>query len=131
MTAARFVWVFGSDALIAGLRALGLRRYAPLGPRRAAVLGWAGMRGVVTLAVALSVPEDFPGRDFILVTAFAVILGTVLIQGTTLGGADPLGGSERDRGRPGATDHEPGRSRDGAGAGRGWSSAAPMTRTAR
>jgi CPA1 family monovalent cation:H+ antiporter len=43
------------------------------------------MRGVVTLAVALSVPEGFAGRDFILVTAFAVILGTVLIQGTTLG----------------------------------------------
>lgn len=48
-------------------------------------LGWAGMRGVVTLALALSLPEDFPGRDFILVMAFAVIVGTVLIQGTTLG----------------------------------------------
>jgi CPA1 family monovalent cation:H+ antiporter len=43
------------------------------------------MRGVVTLAVALSVPESFPGRDFMLVTAFAVILVTVLVQGTTLG----------------------------------------------
>jgi len=43
------------------------------------------MRGVVTLALALSVPEGFPGRDFILVTSFAVILGTVLVQGTTLG----------------------------------------------
>ena len=43
------------------------------------------MRGVVTLALALSVPEKFPGRDFILVTAFAVIFGTVLVQGTTLG----------------------------------------------
>ncbi len=42
------------------------------------------MRGVVTLALALSLPEDFQGRDFILITAFAVILGTVLIQGTTL-----------------------------------------------
>jgi CPA1 family monovalent cation:H+ antiporter len=43
------------------------------------------MRGVVTLAVALSVPETMPGRDFMLVTAFAVILVTVLVQGTTLG----------------------------------------------
>jgi CPA1 family monovalent cation:H+ antiporter len=42
------------------------------------------MRGVVTLAVALSVPETMPGRDFMLVTAFAVILVTVLVQGTTL-----------------------------------------------
>ncbi|MEP9380462.1 Na+/H+ antiporter [Aquabacter sp. CN5-332] len=85
LTAARFVWVFGSDAIIAMARAIGVRRCTPLGPRCATVLSWAGMRGVVTLAVALSVPEDFPGRDFMLVTAFAVILGTVLIQGTTLG----------------------------------------------
>ncbi|MET0362162.1 MAG: Na+/H+ antiporter [Sphingobium sp.] len=85
LTVARFVWVFASDAIIALLRTLGVRRYAPLGARAATVLGWAGMRGVVTLAVALSVPEGFPGRDFILVTAFAVIIGTVLIQGTTLG----------------------------------------------
>ena len=85
LTAARFIWVFGSDAVIMALRAMGVRRYTPIGARGATVLGWAGMRGVVTLAVALSVPEDFPGRDFMLVTAFAVILVTVLLQGTTLG----------------------------------------------
>ncbi len=43
------------------------------------------MRGVVTLAVALTLPEAMPGRDLMLVTAFAVILVTVLLQGTTLG----------------------------------------------
>ena len=37
------------------------------------ILGWAGMRGVVTLAVALSLPAEMPGRDLMLVTAFAVI----------------------------------------------------------
>jgi len=42
------------------------------------------MRGVVTLAVALALPENFPGRDFILVTAFGAILVTVLFQGSTL-----------------------------------------------
>jgi CPA1 family monovalent cation:H+ antiporter len=85
LTLARFVWVFGSDGVIALLRAVGVRRYRPLGARAATVLSWAGMRGVVTLAAALSVPADFPGRDFMLVTAFAVILGTVLIQGNSLG----------------------------------------------
>lgn len=85
LTAARFAWVFGSDAVIRLLRMANIRRYAPLGARGATVLSWAGMRGVVTLAVALSVPDDFPGRDFMLVTAFGVILGTVLLQGTTLG----------------------------------------------
>lgn len=85
LTLARFLWVFGSDGVIALLRSMGMRRYARVGARSATVLGWAGMRGVVTLAVALSVPEGFPGRDFILVTAFVVIIGTILIQGTTLG----------------------------------------------
>ncbi|MET0366028.1 MAG: Na+/H+ antiporter [Sphingobium sp.] len=85
LTLARFVWVFGSDAVVRLLRAVGVRRYTAIGGPGATVLSWAGMRGVVTLAVALSVPGDFPGRDFILVTAFGVILGTVLIQGTTLG----------------------------------------------
>lgn len=85
LTLARFAWVFGSDGVIRLVRLFGVRRYDPIGARSATVLGWAGMRGVVTLAVALSVPEGFPGRDFILVAAFAVIIGTVLIQGTTLG----------------------------------------------
>ena len=84
MTAARFAWVFGSDLIGVIAKRLGLRRTSPLGARCATVISWAGMRGVVTLTVALSVPEGFPGRDFILVTAFAVILGTVLIQGLTL-----------------------------------------------
>jgi len=84
LTLARFVWVFGSDAVILALRGFGIRRYAPLGLGCSTVLSWAGMRGVVTLAVALSVPDDFPGRDFMLVTAFAVILIPVLVQGTTL-----------------------------------------------
>jgi CPA1 family monovalent cation:H+ antiporter len=43
------------------------------------------MRGVVTLAVALSLPEAMPGRDLMLVAAFAVIFSTVLVQGTSLG----------------------------------------------
>lgn len=85
LTLARFAWVYGSDAVVALQRKLGIKRFDPIGPRASAVLSWAGMRGVVTLAVALSVPESMPGRDFMLVTAFAVILVTVLVQGTTLG----------------------------------------------
>lgn len=85
LTLARFAWVFGSDGIALILKRLGAKRITPLGARGDMVLSWAGMRGVVTLAVALSVPEGFPGRDFILVTAFTVILGTVLIQGMTLG----------------------------------------------
>lgn len=48
-------------------------------------MGWAGMRGVVSLAIALSLPQTLPGRDFILLTTFVVILVTVLVQGSSLG----------------------------------------------
>lgn len=81
---ARFAWMFASDLVIRLCARLGATRHTPLGARCSTVLGWAGIRGVVTLALALSVPDGFPGRDFILVTSFGVILGTVLIQATTL-----------------------------------------------
>ncbi|WP_028967928.1 cation:proton antiporter [Sphingomonas phyllosphaerae] len=48
------------------------------------LVGWSGMRGIVTLAAALAVPEGFPYRDFILLVAFMVVLGTLVIQGLTL-----------------------------------------------
>ncbi|MEO6081276.1 MAG: Na+/H+ antiporter [Steroidobacteraceae bacterium] len=85
MTAARFAWIFACDGIIALRRRIGWQRVETMGWRATTVLSWAGMRGVVTLAVALLVPEDLPGRDFLLVAAFAVILITVLVQGTTLG----------------------------------------------
>src|SRR3954471_7292033 len=67
------------------LRLLGMRRARPLGPRPALILAWTGMRGVVTLAVALTLPAEMPGRDLMLVAAFAVILVTVVVQGVSLG----------------------------------------------
>jgi CPA1 family monovalent cation:H+ antiporter len=48
------------------------------------VFSWCGMRGIVTLATAFALPEEFPYRDLILLTAFAVVLGSLVIQGLTL-----------------------------------------------
>jgi Na+/H+ antiporter len=48
------------------------------------VLGWAGMRGVVTLAAAFVIPEDTPHREILLLIAFTVVAGTLLVQGTSL-----------------------------------------------
>ena len=42
------------------------------------------MRGIVTLAAAFALPEAFPYRDLMLLTAFAVVLGSLVIQGLTL-----------------------------------------------
>jgi len=82
---ARFVWVWGSDVALELARRAGLKRARPLGWRQATVLSWAGMRGVVTLAVPLALPNDMPGRDLMLVCAFAVIFATVVVQGSSLG----------------------------------------------
>jgi Na+/H+ antiporter len=62
----------------------GPRDAVALSPRAALVVGWCGMRGIVTLAAALALPTDFPFRDLILATAFGVTLGTLVVQGLTL-----------------------------------------------
>jgi Na+/H+ antiporter len=55
-----------------------------LSGREAAVVGWCGMRGTVTLAAALALPIHFPYRDLIFFTSFAVVLVTLVVQGVTL-----------------------------------------------
>ncbi len=93
---ARIVWVTGAAAVsrwICRPRADGMpgpRDAVALSPRAAAVVGWCGMRGTVTLATALALPTgigggvEFPYRDLIIVTAFGVVLGTLVLQGLTL-----------------------------------------------
>jgi CPA1 family monovalent cation:H+ antiporter len=54
------------------------------------LISWAGMRGVITIAAALALPEaadgtPFPFRDLILLSAFGVVVGTLILQGWTLG----------------------------------------------
>jgi CPA1 family monovalent cation:H+ antiporter len=87
---ARIAWVTGAAAFsrwrcrprVGGLP--GPRDAVALTPRAAAVVGWCGMRGTVTLAAALALPTDYPYRDLILATAFGVTLGTLVLQGLTL-----------------------------------------------
>ncbi len=85
MIAARFFWVFPATylprLLIPSIR---LRDPSPP-PSIPVIIGWAGMRGVVSLAAALALPIGFPERGFIILTTFVVIAVTVLLQGATLG----------------------------------------------
>jgi CPA1 family monovalent cation:H+ antiporter len=67
------------------------RKADPAGPvipmpegRHLAIIAWAGMRGVVSLAAALALPLGFPQRDLIIFLTFAVILATLVGQGLTL-----------------------------------------------
>jgi NhaP-type Na+/H+ or K+/H+ antiporter len=50
------------------------------------VISWAGMRGVVSLAAALALDVDVPGRDLIIFLTFAVIFFTLVVQGLSLPG---------------------------------------------
>ena len=89
--AARFVWVMGFQSLRRWWRRHGADA-GQTGPTLggAIVVSWAGMRGIVTLAAAFAIPvtmpdgTPFPHRDLILLCAFAVVLGTLVLQGLTL-----------------------------------------------
>lgn len=57
---------------------------AHMGPRDAVVIFWSGMRGAVTLAAAQTLPLDTPDRGFLLLLAFLVAAGSLIVQGGTL-----------------------------------------------
>ncbi|MGY1754123.1 cation:proton antiporter domain-containing protein [Blastococcus sp. SYSU D01042] len=79
---ARAVFIFS----VAGVLRSGtpwMRRQA-WGPGVTVLVSWAGMRGVVTLAAAQLLPEDLPDREVLLLAAFTVVVGSLLIQGSTL-----------------------------------------------
>ncbi len=79
----RFAWVFLVTLLPRLVPAV--RRREPMPPwSHLTIISWAGMRGVVSLAAALALPETFPERDLIVFLAFAAILATLVVQGTTL-----------------------------------------------
>jgi monovalent cation/hydrogen antiporter len=86
---ARIVWVVPSTYI--PFLFPGVRRSEILPPfARVLVVGWAGMRGTVTLAAALSIPllmpdgSPFPGRNIVIFLAFGVIVTTLVVQGMTL-----------------------------------------------
>jgi CPA1 family monovalent cation:H+ antiporter len=53
--------------------------------REAVLISWCGMRGLVTLATAFALPSGFPHRDLLVLSAFTVVLGSLIIQGLTIG----------------------------------------------
>jgi monovalent cation/hydrogen antiporter len=84
----RFIWVY-SATFIARLLPGSLRPDPPSDWRMPFVISYAGLRGVVSLAAALSLPlmidgHGFPHRDLVLSVTFAVIAATLLGLGTTL-----------------------------------------------
>ena len=76
----RMAWIMVHNLLARRL----LRHLAPPSIAQSVLVGWCGMRGLVTLATALALPADFVHRDLIVLTAFVVVVGTLVLQGLTL-----------------------------------------------
>ncbi len=89
--ALRMLWMYPGAWLAYLIRRRLLKQnYAPPRARAVFVLGWTGMRGVLALAAAISLPRalddgsPFPQREVIIFLTFCVILVTLVVQGLTL-----------------------------------------------
>ncbi|MEU8961843.1 Na+/H+ antiporter [Streptomyces sp. NPDC048491] len=87
---ARFVWVFPATFLPRALSEKIRRREPETDWTAPVIVGWAGMRGVVSLAIAFSIPlttadgSAFPARNLVLFLTFTTVIGTLVVQGLTL-----------------------------------------------
>ncbi|MDQ1048509.1 Na+/H+ antiporter [Streptomyces sp. V4I2] len=90
VVATRFVWVYPATFLPRHLSARIRKREENPTWKAPFVISWAGMRGVVSLAIAFSIPmtmhggEPFPERNLILFLTFTTVIGTLVLQGLTL-----------------------------------------------
>jgi monovalent cation/hydrogen antiporter len=80
----RLGWVFTATGLTFAVQRVRRGHASPPRWRETLVVGWAGLRGVVSLATALALPLATPGRDVLLFITFGVILVTLVGQGVTL-----------------------------------------------
>ncbi|MFD9543439.1 Na+/H+ antiporter [Streptomyces sp. NPDC060022] len=86
----RFVWVYPASYLPLWLSRRIKEREPDLPWTSPLIVSWAGMRGVVSLAIAFSIPlvthdgEDFPARNLVLFLTFTTVIATLVIQGLTL-----------------------------------------------
>ncbi len=91
MIAVRMAWVYGETYIAYAVRrwVRKVKTEEPE-PRRLFVIGWGGMRGVLSLAAAVSLPyalpdgSKFPQRSMIIYLAFCLIVVTLVMQGLTL-----------------------------------------------
>jgi CPA1 family monovalent cation:H+ antiporter len=81
ITIARALTVYGLIGV--GQRVTARQDRMPLGYLH--VMFWAGLRGAVAMALALSLPADVPDRDLLTGAVFGIVLLTILLQGTTAG----------------------------------------------
>jgi Sodium/hydrogen exchanger family len=90
ITAVRFAWLFSVPYLVRALDRRPAQRDRRVSAPDRLVIAWSGMRGAVSLAVALAIPlttdagHAFPQRDLIIFLTFAVIFFSLVAQGLSL-----------------------------------------------
>lgn len=98
----RVVWTNTMPYVIRALDRRPQQRARRVGWRPRMVMAWAGLRGAVSLAAALALPENFPERDLLIWLTLCVIFGTLVLQGLTLPwlirrlGIEDDGGAQRE-----------------------------------
>ncbi|GAA0308461.1 Na+/H+ antiporter [Streptomyces polychromogenes] len=80
----RFLWVFPATFMPRWVSERIRTREPDTDWKSPVIVGWAGMRGVVSLAIAFSVPMTVPHRNLILFLTFTTVIGTLVVQGLTL-----------------------------------------------
>ncbi|GLV80890.1 Na+/H+ antiporter [Streptomyces lavendulae subsp. lavendulae] len=84
VVAARYLWVFPATFVPRWVSERIRLREPDTDWKAPVIVGWAGMRGVVSLAIAFSVPMGVPHRNLILFLTFTTVIGTLVVQGLTL-----------------------------------------------
>ncbi len=105
----RLIWIYPASYF--SRLAVAVVRRAPMESvawQSTTLIGWTGMRGIISLAAALAIPETiggstpFPARGIVIYLTFCTIFGTLIVQGLTLGpliralGIKPDGDPERE-----------------------------------
>ncbi|WP_405684651.1 Na+/H+ antiporter [Streptomyces sp. NBC_00057] len=86
----RFIWVYPATYLPRWLSKRIREREPETNWTAPLIVGWAGMRGVVSLAIAFSIPmlttdgQAFPARNLVLFLTFTTVIGTLVVQGLSL-----------------------------------------------
>ncbi|MFD4771367.1 Na+/H+ antiporter [Streptomyces niveus] len=90
VVAVRYLWVFPATFVPRALSKRIREREPDTTWKAPFIVGWAGMRGVVSLAIAFSIPltlhdgDAFPARNLVLFLTFTTVIGTLVVQGLTL-----------------------------------------------
>lgn len=68
-----------------GASTAALRPFRAFTPHATKIMTWAGLRGGISIALALSIPRDAPGRELIVTMTYIVVVFSIVVQGLTIG----------------------------------------------